>query len=65
MAVSFYKLVSERGVWEEDLLREAEIAWMSSLEQSKETALLKWWIAADRGLEIAQNNLAYALDQGV
>ncbi|KNZ74880.1 Sel-1 like protein [Termitomyces sp. J132] len=63
MAVSFYKLVSERGGWDEDLLREAEIAWMSPLEQSKEIAILKWWIAADRGLEVAQNNLAYVLDQ--
>ncbi|KAG6837064.1 hypothetical protein H0H93_015332 [Arthromyces matolae] len=63
MAVSFYKLVSERGGWEDDLLREAEIAWMSPSEQSKEVAVLKWWIAAERGSEIAQNNLAYILDQ--
>lgn len=64
MAVSFYKLVSERGGWDEDLLREAEIAWMSPLEQSKEIAVLKWWIAAERGSEVAQNNLAYILDEG-
>ncbi|KAG6902369.1 hypothetical protein C0995_000931 [Termitomyces sp. Mi166 len=63
MAVSFYKLVSERGGWDEDLLREAEIAWMSPYEQSKEIAVLKWWIAAERGSEVAQNNLAYVLDQ--
>ncbi|KAG6889928.1 hypothetical protein C0992_003523, partial [Termitomyces sp. T32_za158] len=63
MAVSFYKLVSERGGWDEDFLREAEIAWMSPLEQSKEIAVLKWWIAAERGSEVAQNNLAYVLDQ--
>lgn len=25
--------------------------------------MLKWWIAAERGSEIAQNNLAYVLDQ--
>ncbi|PPQ88450.1 hypothetical protein CVT25_011576 [Psilocybe cyanescens] len=63
MAVSFYKLVAERGVWEDDLLRDAEIAWMSGTDQGKELAMLKWWIAAERGYEIAQNNLAYVLDQ--
>lgn len=64
MAVSFYKLVAERGVWDDDLLRDAEIAWMSGTDQGKEVAMLKWWIAAERGYEIAQNNLAYVLDQG-
>ncbi|KAF5380549.1 hypothetical protein D9615_004708 [Tricholomella constricta] len=63
MAVSFHKLVAERGGWDENLLRDAEIAWMSTSEQSKETAILKWWIAAERGSEVAQNNLAYILDQ--
>ncbi|KDR75713.1 hypothetical protein GALMADRAFT_69060 [Galerina marginata CBS 339.88] len=63
MAVSFYKHVAERGVWDDDLLRDAEIAWMSGTDQGKEVAMLKWWIAAERGYEIAQNNLAYVLDQ--
>jgi SEL1 protein len=63
MAVTFYKIVAERGVWEDDLLRDAEIAWMSGTDQGKEVAMLKWWIAAERGHEIAQNNLAYVLDQ--
>ncbi|KAF9565588.1 HCP-like protein [Agrocybe pediades] len=63
MSVSFYKLVAERGVWDDDLLRDAEIAWMSGTDQGKEVAMLKWWIAAERGYEIAQNNLAYVLDQ--
>lgn len=65
MAVSFYKLVAERGVWDDDLLRDAEIAWMSGTDQGKEVAMLKWWMAAERGNEIAQNNLAYVLDQGM
>lgn len=65
MAVSFYKLVAERGVWDDELLRDAENAWMSGADQDKETAMLKWWIAAERGSEIAQNNLAYVLDQGL
>jgi hypothetical protein len=64
MAVSFYKLVSERGVWGDDLLRDAEIAWSSGTEKGKEMAMLKWWIAAEKGLEIAQSNLAHVLDQG-
>ncbi|KAF7298072.1 Ubiquitin-protein ligase [Mycena chlorophos] len=63
MAVSFYKIVAERGVWGEDLLREAEISWMTDTERGREMAMLKWWIAAERGSEIAQNNLAHILDQ--
>lgn len=64
MAVSFYKIVAERGSWEEDFLREAEVAWMRGTDESKDIAILKWWIAAERGSEIAQNNLGYVLDQG-
>ncbi|PFH52111.1 hypothetical protein AMATHDRAFT_74407 [Amanita thiersii Skay4041] len=63
MAVSFYKLVTERGVWDDDLLRDAELAWMLGTDEGKELAMLKWWVAAERGSEIAQNNLAYVLDQ--
>ncbi|KIJ65896.1 hypothetical protein HYDPIDRAFT_27117 [Hydnomerulius pinastri MD-312] len=62
-AVSFYKLVSERGVWDDDLVDDAEFAWNSGTERGKEMAILMWWIAAERGSEIAQNNLAYVLDQ--
>ncbi|KAJ8462403.1 hypothetical protein ONZ45_g17949 [Pleurotus djamor] len=65
MAVSFYKLVAERGVWEDDPSRDAEIGWLNGSEQSQEIAILKWWIAAERGSETAQNNLAYVLDQGM
>lgn len=64
MAVSFYKLVAERGVWDDDLVRDAEIAWLSGTDRGKEIAMLKWWMAAERGSEIAQNNLAHVLDQG-
>ncbi|KAK1230477.1 ERAD-associated protein [Marasmius sp. AFHP31] len=63
MAVSFYKLVSERGVWDDDLLREAEVAWMTGTNHGRDLAILKWWIAAERGSEVAQTNLAYVLDQ--
>jgi SEL1 protein len=62
-AVSFFKLVAERGVWDDDLLADAEAAWYSGTERGKEIAILKWWVAAERGSEVAQNNLAYVLDQ--
>ncbi|KAG2159106.1 uncharacterized protein EDB93DRAFT_444749 [Suillus bovinus] len=62
-AVSFFKLVAERGVWDDDLLTDAEAAWYSGTERGKEIAILKWWVAAERGSEMAQNNLAYVLDQ--
>jgi SEL1 protein len=64
MAVSFHKLVAERGSWDDDLPREAELAWVYGTERSQELAMLKWWIAAERGSEVAQNNIAYVLDQG-
>jgi SEL1 protein len=63
MAVSFHKIVAERGVWGDDLLRDAEVAWSSETDRGKEMAMLKWWIAAERGSEVAQNNLAFVLDQ--
>ncbi|KAH7915088.1 hypothetical protein BJ138DRAFT_1078221 [Hygrophoropsis aurantiaca] len=62
-ALSFYKLVAERGVWGDDLLRDAEVVWHSGTARGKEMAVLRWWVAAERGFEIAQNNLAYVLDQ--
>lgn len=65
MAVSFYKIVAERGVWDDNLLADAERAWISNTEQGREIAMIKWWVAAEQGFEIAQNNLAYILDQGV
>lgn len=64
MAVSFHKLVAERGVWDDNLVKEAEAAWSTDTHRGKEIAILKWWMAAERGSEIAQNNLAYVLDQG-
>ena len=36
-----------------------------SNERAKEDAMLRWWIASERGIETAQNNLAYILDQGM
>ena len=64
VATSFYKIVAERGSWKSTLIPEAERLWKSGGEQEKEAAILRWMIAADRGLEAAQNNIAYILDQG-
>ena len=65
VAVSFNKIVAERGLWNDNLLEEAEIAWSTGTDRGKELAMLKWWIAAERGFETAQNNLAFVLDQGM
>jgi SEL1 protein len=82
VAVSFYKLVAERGCWKEDLLAEAEVFWRSGEDKRRtksglsgsigiseftkdhEEAMLRWFQAAERGYEIAQNNIAWILDQG-
>jgi len=64
MAVSFHKIVAERGVWGEDLLKDADAAWSSGTERGREIAMLKWRVAAEQGFEVAQNNLAFVLDQG-
>lgn len=34
-----------------------------SRARDREAAKLRWWIAAEQGSEVAQNNLAYVLDQ--
>ncbi|OCH89879.1 HCP-like protein [Obba rivulosa] len=63
IAASFYKLVAERGSWDEDLLKDAETAWNTGTVRGSEMAMLRWWLAAERGYEVAQNNLAFVLDQ--
>ena len=89
IAVSFYKLVAERGSWMDDLVGSAEMLWdMNGVrtggrgvagshvvastggpskivrDAEREMAKAKWWIAAEAGYEVAQNNLAYLMDQG-
>ena len=64
VATSFFKIVAERGSWKNTLIAEAERLWKSGGEQEKESATLRWMIAADRGIEATQNNVAYILDQG-
>ncbi|GAA5922215.1 ubiquitin ligase complex subunit HRD3 [Sporobolomyces koalae] len=58
--VSFYKHVAERGDWDHEVWFEAEKA----REQGDlRTALLGYWIMAERGYEVAQNNVAWILDR--
>lgn len=64
VAVSFYKTVAERGCWKNNILAEAEKYWNSPDPSLREGAILRWQIAADRGVETAQNNLAYVLEEG-
>jgi SEL1 protein len=61
LATAFYKLVSERGDWDTAApWWEAERAWTRG---DLERALLGYWIMAERGYEVAQNNVAHILDQ--
>lgn len=64
IAVSFYKIVAERGCWKNNILAEAEKYWNSPDPSLREGAIIRWQIAADRGVEVAQNNLAYILEEG-
>lgn len=60
IAVAFYKRVAERGDWFQEVFWKAEKAWADGDEA---TALLGYWIMAERGYEVAQNNMAYILDR--
>lgn len=59
--VAFYKMVAEKGDWETEVWWEAERALGRGDER---TALLGYWIMAERGYEQAQNNVAWILDRG-
>ncbi|GAA5916071.1 hypothetical protein JCM6882_008305 [Rhodosporidiobolus microsporus] len=60
VAVSFYKRVAERGDWDSEVWWEAERARERGDER---TAMLGYWMMAERGYEAAQNNVAWLLDQ--
>ncbi|GAA6035230.1 hypothetical protein JCM8097_006429 [Rhodosporidiobolus ruineniae] len=60
VAVSFYKRVAEIGDWDHEVWWEAERARERGDER---TALLGYWIMAERGYEVAQNNVAWLLDR--
>ena len=61
VTVSFYKHVAERGDWEHEVWWEAERA---RDKGDLRKALLGYWIMAERGYEVAQNNVAWILDRG-
>ena len=62
VSVAWYKLVAEKGSWEDDFIGEADRAWARGEEDK---AVLGWWVAGEMGYEAAQNNLAFLLDRGV
>lgn len=62
VTTAFYKIVAERGDWRTSQpWWEAEKAWAAG---DSKRALLGYWIMAERGYEVAQNNVAWILDQG-
>ncbi|GAA6051264.1 hypothetical protein JCM3770_006785 [Rhodotorula araucariae] len=60
VAVSFYKRVAERGDWDHEVWWDAERA---REKGDRRTALLGYWIMAERGYEAAQNNVAWIHDR--
>jgi len=61
VSVAWYKLVSERGRWEDDFVGEADRAWARGEEDK---AMLGWWMAGETGYEGSQNNVAFLLERG-
>lgn len=61
-AVAWYKLVSERGSWDDNYVLEAEKAWARGEEGQ---AMVGWMVAAEMGNEAAQNNLGWLLEKGI
>ncbi|KAL1408819.1 ERAD-associated protein [Vanrija albida] len=59
VGLSYFKRVSEKGSWDNDYIGEADRAWGRGEEDK---ALLGWWIAAETGSELAQNNVAFVID---
>ncbi|KAI8073226.1 hypothetical protein BC940DRAFT_232578 [Gongronella butleri] len=58
-AVAFYKAIAERGDW---LYPTVETAYKAYEDGDLDGALLHYMLAAERGYEIAQANVAYLLD---
>jgi SEL1 protein len=59
-AVSFFKHAAERGDWESPVFARGVRAWELG---DKKRALIYWSMAAERGDEVAQNNVAWILDR--
>ncbi|XP_052756362.1 protein sel-1 homolog 1 isoform X2 [Galleria mellonella] len=60
-AVELFKNVCERGPWSSRLML-AHAAWRA---RSTSSSLLQYLALAERGLEVAQSNAAFILDEGV
>lgn len=58
--LKYYKAIAERGDWLNPTVEEAYKAYM---KKEKESALLNYMLAAERGYEVAQSNVAYILDK--
>ena len=56
----FYKAVAERGKWSR-LLREAHKTYLSG---DVDSALMMYLFLAELGIEVAQSNAAYILNEG-
>lgn len=61
VSVAYFKMVNERGTWTDDFIGDGDRAWARGEE---DIAMVKWLMAAEMGSEIAQNNVAFLLDQG-
>ena len=61
VSVGFYKLVAGRGSWNDDYVNEADRAWARGEEDN---AMVGWMIGSEIGSEVAQNNVAFLMDQG-
>ncbi|KAI7866666.1 hypothetical protein BDF14DRAFT_1727995 [Spinellus fusiger] len=59
MAVSFYKSIAERGDWRSPIV---ETAYKQYKKGDREKALIYYMMAAEKGYEVAQSNVAYLLD---
>lgn len=59
-AMTFFKVAAERGDWESPVFHRGQRAWEMG---DKKRALLYWSMAAERGDETAQNNVAWILDR--
>ncbi|ORX35868.1 hypothetical protein BD324DRAFT_629317 [Kockovaella imperatae] len=63
VAVGWFKVVAERGSWEDDYVAEADRAWARG---EVDNAMVGWMIGSEMGSEVAQNNVAFiGQDRGV
>lgn len=61
VGVAYFKIVAERGSWQDDFIAEGDKAWARGEE---DVAMVKWLVAAEMGSEVAQNNIAFILESG-